>query len=211
VGDVAAAVAAIRAGAPVLLPADGVYGLCSSVDEEAVRRLYALKGRAEAQPTAVIAASVKALLELVPELRGRSERIGRALLPGAFTLVLPNPARRYPWLNGASPETIGVRVPVLPDATQRVLDEVGAVAATSANEPGEPAAASLDEVPARVREGCGAELDAGRLPGIASTVVDLSGDEPHILREGAAPADDAIARVAAALAGEGLRPRDVYD
>ena len=65
---------------------------------------------------------------------------------------------------------------MLPDAAQRVLDAVGAVAATSANEPGEPAAASLDEVPQRIREGCGAEVDAGRLPGIASTVLDFTGD-----------------------------------
>ena len=69
---------ALRRGKPVLLPADGVYGLCSSVDEDSVRRLYALKGRADAQPTAVIAASIDALLELVPELRGGSETIARA-------------------------------------------------------------------------------------------------------------------------------------
>src|SRR3954451_19765348 len=117
----ACVVEALRRGEPGLLPADGVYGLCSSVDDHAVRRLYALKGRADAQPTAVIAASIDALLELVPELRGRSETIARALLPGGFTLVLPNPAQRYPWLNGASPGTIGVRVPSLPTATQRVL------------------------------------------------------------------------------------------
>jgi L-threonylcarbamoyladenylate synthase len=209
--DVAAAIAAIRAGEPVLLPADGVYGLCSAVDDAAVRRLYALKGRAETQPTAVIAASVDMLLELVPKLRGRSEVIARALLPGAFTLVLPNSARRFPWLNGATPETIGVRVPVLPSASQRVLDAVGSVAATSANEPGEPAAASLDEVPSRVREGCGAEVDAGRLSGVASTVLDFTGREPRVLREGAAPSAEALSLVAAALADEGLRPHDVYD
>jgi tRNA threonylcarbamoyl adenosine modification protein (Sua5/YciO/YrdC/YwlC family) len=195
-------VAALRAGEPVLLPADGVYGLCSAVDEAAVRWLYALKGRTEAQPTAVIAASIEALLELVPELRGTTaETIARTLLPGAFTLVLPNPAQRCSWLNGASPEKIGVRVPVLPEPTQRVLDEVGAVAATSANEPGEPAAASLDEVPERVRAGCAAELDAGRLSGEPSTVIDFTGTEPVVLREGSARSAEALLRVTDALAG----------
>jgi L-threonylcarbamoyladenylate synthase len=194
----------LRAGDPVLLPADGVYGLCSSVDEDAVRRLYELKGRVEAQPTAVIAASIDALLGLVPELHGRSETIARALLPGAFTLVVPNPARRYPWLNGASPGTIGVRVPVLPGVAQRVLDVVGAVAATSANEPGEPPAASLDEVPARIRERCGAELDAGRLSGEPSTVIDFTSDEPVVLREGSAPSADAITRARRGLAASGI-------
>jgi L-threonylcarbamoyladenylate synthase len=170
------------------------------VEEDAVRRLYALKGRADAQPTAVIAASIEALLELVPELRGRSETIARTLLPGAFTLVLANPARRFPWLNGTSPETIGVRVPVLPEVSRVVVEAMGAVAATSANEPGEPAAASLDEVPTRVREGCGAAVDAGRLSGAPSTVIDFSVEQPAVLREGSASSADAIASVAAAVA-----------
>ena len=199
-GDVAAAVAAVRAGRPVLLPADGVYGLCASAFREApVRRLYELKGRGEAQPTAMIASSVDMLLECVPELRGRGAALVRALLPGPYTLVLPNPARRYPWLNGASPETIGVRVAHLPTPTQHVLDYVGAVAATSANDPGEPAAATLADVAQRIREGCGAELDAGELSGEPSTVLDLTGEEPAVLREGAGSVAGALARVRAAL------------
>jgi L-threonylcarbamoyladenylate synthase len=187
------AVAALRAGKPVLLPTDTVYGLCALAESEAaVRALYELKGRGQAQPTALLAASVDALLELLPEL---DERVPRALLPGPYTLVLPNPAGRYPWLTGARPETIGVRVPDLPAAAQEVVAAVGAVAATSANDPGDPAAASLDEVPARIRAACAAELDAGRLPGTPSTVIDFTGLEPAVLREGAAPGAAAIARV----------------
>ena len=170
----------------MLLPTDGVYGLCASAgDEAAVERLYALKGRAARQPSAVIAPSVAALLRLLPELSMRDVALVRALLPGAYTLVLANPARRLPWLNRARPETIGVRVAVLPVGSQRVLDAVGAVAATSANEPGDPAAASLDEVPARIRAAAGAELDAGGLAGTPSTVIDFTGPEPVVLREGA--------------------------
>ena len=196
-GQIAAAVAAVRAGRPVLLPADGVYGLCASAFKETpVRRLYDLKGRGAAQPTAMIASSVDMLLECVPELRGRPGEIVRALLPGPYTLVLPNPARRYPWLNGDSAETIGVRVAELPRVAQYVLDAVGAVAATSANDPGEPAAASLDDVPQRIREGCGAEVDAGTLSGEPSTVLDLTDDEPRVLREGAGPVGEALARIA---------------
>lgn len=199
--EVAAAVAAIRAGKPVLLPADGVYGLCASAFREApVRRLYELKRRGEAQPSAMIASSVDMLLECVPELRGRSATIVRALLPGPYTLVLPNPARRYPWLNGTNAETIGVRVAELPLAAQYVLDAVGAVAATSANDPGEPPAASLDAIPHRIRAGCGAEIDAGVLSGEPSTVLDLTGGEPTVLREGAGPVADALDRIGAALA-----------
>lgn len=185
----------------MLLPTDTVYGLCASADGEApARGLYELKGRGKAQPTALLAASVGKLLELVPELRGRAEAIARTLLPGAYTLVLANPARRYPWLNGESPRTIGVRVAQVPAETQRVLDAVGAVAATSANEPGEPAAASLHDVPERIRAACAAELDLGRLPGVASTVIDFTGDEPVVIREGAASSAEAIARAISTMA-----------
>ena len=189
---------ALRLGRPVLLPTDTVYGLCAAADEDSVRGLYELKGRSEAQPTALLAASIEALLGLVPELHGRSEALLRALLPGPYTLVLSNPAERFDWLSGANRTTIGVRVPTLPRASQRVLDAVGAVAATSANEPGESAGASLEDVPARIRALCGAELDCGRLPGWASTVLDFTGARPVVLREGAASSAEAIARASAA-------------
>ena len=117
-----------------------------AADEEAVRRLYELKGRAEAQPTALLAASVDALLELVPELRGGLERRSQALLPGPYTLVLPNPARRFRG-SPARARAIGVRVAGAARPARRVLDAVACVAATSANDPGGPAAATLDEVP----------------------------------------------------------------
>jgi tRNA threonylcarbamoyl adenosine modification protein (Sua5/YciO/YrdC/YwlC family) len=189
---------ALRLGRPVLLPTDTVYGLCTAVDEYSVRSLYALKGRAEAQPTALLAVSIEALLRLVPEFHGRSEALLRALLPGPYTLVLRNPAERFAWLAGANRRTIGVRVPALAAAVQRVLDAAGAVAATSANEPGEPPGATLEDVPARIRALCGAELDGGRLPGSASTVIDFTGARPVVLREGAASSAEAIARASAA-------------
>lgn len=199
--DVERAIEAIRAGKPVLLPTDTVYGLCATAyREEPARRLYRLKGREEAQPTALVAASIDLLFECVPELRGRSGTIVRALLPGPYTLVLPNPARRFRWLAGSHPETIGVRVPELPAEACRVLDAVACVAATSANDPGGPSPASLADVPERIRAGCAAELDAGTLPGTGSTVLDFSGEEPQVLREGAAPATEALERVRAALA-----------
>jgi L-threonylcarbamoyladenylate synthase len=173
------AVGALRAGRPVLLPTDGVYGLCCTLDEAAVTRLYELKGRERRQPTAIIAAGPDALRKLIPELDPAT------VLAGPFTSIVPNPARRFPWLAGENADAIGVRLPVLPPVTQAVLDSVGAVAATSANDPGGPPAASLDEVPERIRRGCGAEIDAGQLPGTPSTVVDLTGEAPVVLRQGA--------------------------
>jgi len=194
--EIQRAIDAIRAGKPVLLPTDTVYGLCTTAyRDEPAWRLYELKGRGETQPTALLASSIEMLFECVPELRGRAGVIARTLLPGPYTLVLPNPARRYRWLTGARSDTIGVRVPELAEPAQRVLDAVGCIAATSANEAGGPDPASLDEVPVRIRSACAAEVDAGRLPGTPSTVIDFTGPEPEVIREGAAPAAEAIARV----------------
>jgi L-threonylcarbamoyladenylate synthase len=184
--DIQQAIDAIRAGKPVLLPTDGVYGLCASAYREApVSSLYELKGRDERQPSALLASSVDMLFECVPELRGRAGVIARELLPGPYTLVFANPALRYPWLTGTRPDTIGVRVAELPTPAQHVLDAVGAVAATSANDPGEDAPASLDQGPVRIRAGVAAAIDAGRLPGTPSTVIDFTGPEPVVLRQGA--------------------------
>jgi L-threonylcarbamoyladenylate synthase len=181
------AVEAIRAGRPVILPTDTVYGLCTTASSpEAVARLYRLKGRAETQPTAILAGSVEALLEQVPEL---PERVVRAFLPGPYTLVLPNPARRFPWLNGTRPETIGVRVPAVSGEAAKVLRRAGPVVATSANLAGGPEPRRLEDVPAAIREAAAAELDGGELPGVASTVVDFTGAKPKVLREGAGSFD----------------------
>lgn len=191
---------ALQAGLPVLLPTDTVYGLAASAARESdAAALYRLKGRAGRQPVALVAASIERLFDALPDLQSRERAIAEALLPGAFTLVLANPGRRYPWLTGERPDTIGVRVPAVAGEPRRVLEAVGCVAATSANDPGGPDPVSLDDVPERIRAGCGAELDVGRLPGIASTVLDFTGPEAKVLREGAAPAAEALARVRAAL------------
>jgi len=198
---VADAVEAIRAGKPVILPTDTVYGLCASAySARPTERLYALKGRDPSQPSALLAGDLDLLLECVPELRGRAGVIARALLPGPYTLVLPNPARRYRWLTGSTPEAIGVRVPALPAGAESVLAAVGCVVATSANLRGGPDPKRVDEIPAALLEHVGAVVDAGELPGTPSTVLDFTRAEPRVIREGAAPARDALERAAQALA-----------
>jgi L-threonylcarbamoyladenylate synthase len=193
-------VAALRAEQPVVLPFDTVYGLAAEpYREEATRRLYELKGRDAAQPSALVALDFDYLLECVPELRGRAASLARCLLPGPLTLILPNPARRFRWITGANSEAIGVRVPELDGPGRDVLQRLGALVATSANHPGEPDPRRLDEVPHDIRDGAGAAIDGGELPGTPSTVVDLTGAEPRVLREGAVPADQVLRRLDAAV------------
>jgi L-threonylcarbamoyladenylate synthase len=199
--EVDRAVAALRAGEPVVLPTDTVYGLCANpYSEEPVRRAYRLKGRDDKQPSAILASDVDMLLECIPELRSRVGPVLRALLPGPFTLVVPNPGRRYRWLTGSRPDTIGVRVPELPASAAAVLARAGSMMATSANLPGGPEPARLEDVPAEILAGCAVAIDGGELPGVPSTVIDLTGDEPKVLREGAVPADPALEQVAGLVA-----------
>jgi len=117
-------------------------------------------------------------------------------LPGAYTLILPNPGRRFPWLTGSNPDAIGVRVASLPGAAAQVLAEIGAVVATSANRPGEPEPRRVEDVPPEFREAVAAVVDAGELPGRSSTVIDFTGDEPRVLREGAGSVAEALSAVA---------------
>ena len=197
--EVEAVVRAIREGALVVLPTDTVYGLvCTAFEKQPAVDLYLLKGRNEIQPTAFLASSVDVLLECIPELHGRPEMIARALLPGPFTLVLPNPSRRFSWLSKGRPETIGVRVPALTGCTAEIVDQLGAIVATSANLPGGPDPRRLDEVPAEILAGVVAALDGGELPGTPSTVIDLTGRKAVILRAGAGDPGEALARAAAA-------------
>jgi L-threonylcarbamoyladenylate synthase len=158
-------VAALRAGRAVILPTDTVYGLCALPQHENV--LYELKGRDRSKPIALLAADMDALVAAVPSLdRVALERY----LPGPYTLVF---------------EAVGVRVPDLPPGAADVIREVGVVAATSANASGGQDPRRIEDIPEEIREACGAIVDVGELPGTPSTVIDLTGPEPRILRQGA--------------------------
>jgi len=161
------AVAALRAGLAVILPTDTVYGLCALPEHEDV--LFELKGRDRWKPVALLAAEVEALVAAVP---GLDPSLLERYLPGPYTLVVG---------------TVGVRVPVLPPAAAEVVRAVGVVAATSANLSGGPDPRRVEDVPEEIRAACGAIVDAGELPGVPSTVIDLTGDEPRVLRLGAGP------------------------
>jgi L-threonylcarbamoyladenylate synthase len=199
VTDVERVVRALRDGRLAVLPTDTVYGLvCSAEREQAALDLYRLKGRPAIQPTAVVFASVEVLLELVPGLRGAHVAVAQALLPGSYTLVVPNFERRFGWLNAGRPDALGIRVPLLPTAAATVVERLGAVVATSANLPGGRDPTRLDQVPEEILDGVAVSIDGGVLPGTPSTVIDLTGPEPVVLRAGAVDPALALARIAAA-------------
>ena len=194
--DVAAAIDALRRGQLAVIPTDTVYGLAANVeDERGTRALYAAKGREARRPSAILFASLDELLDRVPELPADAVAAARALLPGPVTLVLPNPGRRFPWLNQRRPDTLGVRVPEVSGPGKAILDALGALVATSANLPGGPDPRSLSDVPVELVAAAAAVVDGGPLGGAPSSVVDVTGVEPLILREGALRADVVLERL----------------
>jgi L-threonylcarbamoyladenylate synthase len=188
-------------GGVAVFPADTVYGLaCEPDNRDAVYRLYDLKGRRPDKPAAVMFFSLELALAAVPEAGPRTVAAVEALLPGAVTVLLPNPAGRFPLACGPVPGVLGLRVPALPPALEALQTVHWPVLQSSANLAGRPDARRLADVDAAVRDGADLLLDGGELPGLASSVVDLCSYERDgswtLLREGALGAE----AVAAALA-----------
>ena len=193
--EIEAAVVAIRTGGLAVIPTDTVYGLaCDPYRREAVELLSGVKQRSADQPIALVAGSVEVLFDVLPELDGRARFVVGELLPGPYTLVMPDPRARFPWLSGSRPNTLGVRVPAVEGVARTVLEILGALAATSANLHGGRDPARIADVPPEIRT-VAALVDGGELPGTASTVLDLTSPEPAVLREGVVASADALAAV----------------
>jgi L-threonylcarbamoyladenylate synthase len=182
----------ISVGGVALFPADTVHGLATEPDSrEGVDRLYRLKGRAPDTPAAVMFFDLELALAALPELGARTGEAVRRLLPGALTLLLANPARRFPLACGPEPERLGLRVPLLEGELAPLAAVRWPVLQSSANRTGEPDAARLADVDTELRAGVDLVLDGGELPGTPSTVVDLTDYEAdgswEVVREGAIP------------------------
>jgi L-threonylcarbamoyladenylate synthase len=186
----------IASGGVVVFPSDGVYGLAGDpLDPAAIGRIHELKGRDDGKPSAVMYFSPLAIRELVAGLGPRTAAAASALLPGPVTLVVANPAHRYPLACREDRERLGVRLIAGP-----LAGAMCPVLQTSANLSGEPAPRQLAAVPESIRAGADLVIDGGELPGLPSTVVDLATIEAdgewRLLREGAISAGDLTARLA---------------
>jgi len=182
-----------------VFPADTVYGLaCDPASEQAVARLYELKGRPAAKPAAVMFFALEPALAALPALGQRTQAVLSTLLPGALTVLVPNPEGRFALACGPDRGALGLRVPALPAPIAALGDVALPVLQSSANLAGEADARTLATVDPAIRAGADLVLDGGELGGIASTVVDLReyeiGGDWSLLREGAV-SHEALARV----------------
>jgi len=180
----------IAVGGVALFPADTVYGLATEPDsKEGVERLYRLKRRRPDRPAAVMFFRLELALAGLPELPGPIRDAAERLLPGAVTLLLPNPARRYPLACATTPEVLGLRVPRLEGELEPLAGVAWPVLQSSANVSGGREARRLDDVDQSVRAGVDLVLDGGELPGTPSTVLDLTAYDRDrsfaVVREGA--------------------------
>ncbi|CAM5677989.1 L-threonylcarbamoyladenylate synthase [Streptomyces aurantiogriseus] len=184
------AASAVRRGELVVLPTDTVYGIgADAFSKEAVGDLLEAKGRGRNMPTPVLIGSPNTLHGLVTDFSELAWELVDAFWPGALTLV----AKHQPslqWDLGETRGTVAVRMPLHPVAIE-LLTEVGPMAVSSANLTGHPAPENCDSAQEMLGDSVSVYLDGGPTPGnVPSSIVDVSGDVPLLLREGAITADE---------------------
>lgn len=200
-----AAVGAARGGRLVVLPTDTLYGLgCDAFDGEAVAALLAAKHRGRDMPVPVLVGSWHTLDGLVARVSPQARELVQSFWPGGLSLVVEQ-APSLAWDLGDTDGTVMLRMPLHPVAVE-VLREVGPMAVSSANVSGRAPAATVGQAREQLGDAVAVYLDGGPAEhAVASTIVDLSGERPLVLREGAVPIDE-IAEVLAVGADE-LRVR----
>ena len=175
--DLIQASSMLAMGEPVVYPTDTVYGLgADAIAADAVERVYELKGRSRDDPLSMAVPDVETALEHVAAT-DREAAFMRAFLPGPVTVVLER-EDHVPDALTAGLDRVGVRIPDH-DLALDLLSEFAPITATSANPSGEANARRSEELAPAIRDGVGAVVDGGELPGGESTVVDPGSDEIH--------------------------------
>ncbi len=198
-GDAARAEAVnlLRGGGIVAVPTDTVYGIAADMAlPDAIERLFAAKRRPPEKAVAVLLADVSQA-EALGVMSPAARVLGERFWPGGLTLVLPlRSGVHLPRVLAGGAQTIGVRVPDHP-APRALAAILGPLPTTSANVSGEPDARDAQEIAGRLGEALALVIDGGPIRGgLASTVVDCTGERPVVRRLGAIPEAE-IARVLA--------------
>ncbi|WP_028847880.1 MULTISPECIES: L-threonylcarbamoyladenylate synthase [Thermocrispum] len=186
---IAAAAAAVRSAQLVVLPTDTVYGIgCDAFDGAAVRSLLAAKRRGPDMPVGVLVGSWETVEGLVLSVPKQAYTLIEAFWPGDLSIVLPH-APSLSWDLGNTRGTVMLRMPLHPVALE-LLREVGPMAVSSANRSGERPATTATEAVEQFGDDVSVYLDGGPSGDpVPSTIVDLTGDEPVVLRTGSVGVD----------------------
>jgi len=175
----------VQCGELVVLPTDTVYGLgADAFDPVAVTALLAAKGRGRDMPVPVLVGSWATLDGLVAFVDARTRKLVEAFWPGGLTLIVRH-APSLNWDLGDANGTVAIRMPLHPVAIE-LLEKTGPMAVSSANKTGHPPAQTAAEARDQLGEDVAVYLEDGpAAEGIASTIVDVTGDAPRVRRAGA--------------------------
>ncbi|MDT4918766.1 MAG: L-threonylcarbamoyladenylate synthase [Pseudonocardiales bacterium] len=190
VDAVKSAAESVLAGELVVLPTDTVYGLgADAFQPAAVAELLRAKGRGRDFPVPVLVGSWATIDGLVSDVDQRTRDLIEAFWPGGLTLVVRH-APSLNWDLGDANGTVAVRMPLHPVAIE-LLEATGPMAVSSANRHGEPPAQTAAEARRQLGADVAVYLEDGQVPGgVASTIVDVTGERPRVLRLGALELDD---------------------
>jgi L-threonylcarbamoyladenylate synthase len=185
-----AAVEAVRRGELIVLPTDTVYGIgAEAFSPAAITSLLAAKQRGRDMPPPVLVGTVRAATALIEELSDAGRDLIGEFWPGGLTLVC-RAQRMLSWDLGDTRGTVAIRMPLHPVALD-LLKETGPLAVSSANVSGMPAATTVDEAVDQLGDTVAVFLDDGPATGgVPSTIVDLTGVIPKLLRAGAIPVEE---------------------
>ncbi|WP_296667788.1 L-threonylcarbamoyladenylate synthase [Demequina sp.] len=184
-----AAVDAVARGAVVVLPTDTVYGVgADAFQPDAVARVLAAKGRGRQMPPPVLIPDVRTVDGLAHDVPAAARSLMEACWPGALTVIV-QAQPSLAWDLGETHGTVALRVPDHA-AARALLARTGPLAVTSANLTGQPAATTAEQAEAQLGDSVAVYLDAGDSPlGVASTIVDATGDHLRIVRDGGVSRD----------------------
>ena len=201
----AEAEAALRRGELVVMPTDTVYGVAAEAfDPVAVEGLLKAKGRGRDMPPPVLVGTVRAAMALVMDLADTGKDLIDEFWPGGLTLVCRS-SPTLVWDLGETKGTVAVRMPLHHDALD-LLKKTGPLAVSSANYSGQPPATTADEAVEQLGESVAVYLDAGTCPAdVPSTIVDLTGSVPKLLRPGVIT-PDRLREVVPLVDGEAFQP-----
>lgn len=179
------AVSRLEMGHNVVYPTDTIYGLAAAIDQRpAVERLYSLRRLDRSKPLSLVCADLSAVSRYAI-VENECYRAMKRVLPGPFTFIL-KATKEAPRLGQSKRKTVGIRIPAHPVA-QALIEALGSplLSTSGLGDPGPDLSDPLSLAEAYAGTEVDLVLDAGLLLGVPSTVVDWSGDEPEIVREGA--------------------------
>jgi len=179
-------VSILKQGGIVAYPTDTVYGLGASANlQSAVERVYQVKERPRNMALPLLLANISQISEIAKPMPPVAWLLARSFLPGALTIVLPK-SKSVPDFTAAGGMTVAIRIPAHP-VPVALIEGLGVpIVGTSANLSGKPSTLTADEVYSQFGDKIDLIIDGGRcLGGKESTIVDVTGETPVILREGA--------------------------